>query len=127
PAHRSLGYSSVRLLRHGRFSHVAGSLAAVPAIAGVVFWVAYDSGSYGSQSRGVLAIALWWAAILAIAFRLVVERIPRSAVLVGSLLALLAAWTLLSAAWAPSVETVVEEFNRVSLYLGVFALTVALS
>lgn len=118
----------MRLLRHGRFSHVAGSLAAVPAIAGVVFWVAYDSGSYGSQSRGVLAIALWWAAILAIAFRLVaVERIPRSAVLVGSLLALLAAWTLLSAAWAPSVETVVEEFNRVSLYLGVFALTVALS
>ena len=36
----------------------------------------------------------------------------------------LAGWTLVSALWAPSAEDAFNEFNRVSLYLGVYIVVV---
>jgi hypothetical protein len=51
-------------------------------------------------------------------------RIPRPALASGGLLAAFAGFTALSIAWSDSAERAFAEFDRVSLYVGVFALTV---
>src|SRR5438128_1117326 len=94
-------------------------------VAGAVFLVAYDNGGYGLPSRSVTGIALWWGIILAVGLGLLpMVRRPREALIAGGLLAGFAVWTLASTAWAPSAEAAFNEFNRVSLYLGVFTLVV---
>src|SRR6478752_3048859 len=94
-------------------------------VAGAVFIVAYDNGGYGLASRSVAGIALWWGIILGVGVGLLpLARRPREALVTGGLLAGFAVWTLASTAWAPSAEAAFNEFNRVSLYLGVFALAV---
>ena len=109
----------------GRFV-IELALLAAPAV--VVFAMAYDNGAYSLPSRNFWAIAVWWAIILAVAL-----RAPRSrtmdppALAVGGLLSGLALLTLLSATWGDSVEQAVNEFNRVSLHLGVFTLVLILS
>ena len=98
-------------------------LAAI--IVAVVFWVAYDDGSYGLPSRAGLAIGVWWAVIVGLALGLLtLTRLPRAVLVVGGLNAGLALWTLASVFWAPSAEDAFNEFNRVSLYLGVYVLVV---
>jgi hypothetical protein len=97
-------------------------------VAAVVFWVAYDNGSYALQSRGELAVVLLWALIVGVAFGVVpVLAISRGSLLVGSCLAALATWTLASTLWAASAEDAFNEFDRVALYLAVFALVVVVS
>ena len=49
---------------------------------------------------------------------------PRAALVTGALLAAFAALTGLSAVWADSAEKAFIEFDRVVLYLGLFALVV---
>jgi len=91
----------------------------------VVFWIAYDDGSYSLPSRGALAIAVWWAVIIGIALNLLgAIRLARATLAIGGLIAALACWTLASVIWAPSAEDAVNEFNRVSLYLGVYVFVV---
>ena len=51
----------------------------------------------------------------------------RASLLVGGLLAALALWTLASLVWSPGAEKTFAEFNRVTLYLGVFALVTLVS
>ena len=98
-------------------------VAAVVAVS--VFWIAYDNGSYSLPSRATLAIVLWWAVILWLVLRLLRgERVPGAALVVGGLVVALAYWTLASFLWAPSGEDAFAEFNRVSLYLGVYVLVV---
>jgi O-Antigen ligase len=93
------------------------------AVALVTTWIAYDNGTYGLESRSVLAILVWWALVLVVVFGLVSgEPLPREALLAGGLLSGLALWALASLAWASSAELAFDEFNRVSLYLGVFLL-----
>ena len=92
-------------------------------VAGAVIWIAWDDGSYALPSRGPLAIAIWWGVAVAIMFGLVrSSSLTPIAVVTGSLLAALAAWTLASAFWAPNVEATFAEFNRTMLYLGVYVL-----
>ncbi len=94
-------------------------------VAAAVFLVAYDNGGYGLASRSVIGIALWWGIILGIGLGLLpLVRRPREALVTGGLLAGFAVWTLASTGWAPSAEAAFNEFNRVSLYLGVFTLAV---
>lgn len=94
----------------------------------MVFFVAYFNGGYGLTARTVLAISLWWAIGLLLAFGLLpLAQVPRTAVVAGAALAGLALWTLASMAWAPSPEKAFAEFNRLSLYLAVFAITAAIS
>ena len=98
------------------------------AVAAVVFWIAYDNGSYGLQGRGGLAVALLWALIVGVGFRVVpILPVPHGALVVGGFLAAVAAWTLGSALWAASAEDAFNEFNRVALYLAVFAVVVVIS
>ena len=121
----SLAYQVMRALK--RFihdtEHAAPALLAslLPAI--VIFWIAYDGGSYSLPSRNTLAIALWWAVAVGLVFGLLPARsATRSSIAIGGLLAALSLWTLTSILWAPSAESAFNEFNRVTLFLGIFVL-----
>ncbi len=97
-------------------------------IAIATFWLAYDHGGFPLEARNPVAIGVWWGALLGVAAGVwPLVRPPREAFVAGGFLAALAAWTLASAAWAPSGETAYSEFDLVALYLGVFVLTVVAS
>ena len=104
--------------------HFAAYLWAAVLAAGV-FWLAYDEGTYGLTSRNSVAVVVLWAIVLASAARFwPASRIPRSAVVSGSLLGAFGLWTGLSALWAASPEKAFNEFDRVFLFLAVFTLAV---
>jgi O-antigen ligase len=97
----------------------------VPALAAGVFWLAWDQGTYGLTSRNSVAVVVLWAIVLASAAGFwPAARVPHGAIVSGSLLASFALWTGLSALWAASPEKAFNEFDRVFLFLGVFALAV---
>jgi O-Antigen ligase len=90
--------------------------------------LAFDAGSFSLASRTTLAIAVWWTLGLAVLTGLLPQRRPdRLSLAVASLLLLFAAFSGLSAAWAPSAEEALTEANRALLYAGVFALLVGLA
>ena len=94
-------------------------------VAAAVFYVAYEDGSYSVASRSAIAIAVWWTILAGVVARVwPVERIPKGAVVTGSLLAAFAVWDLASTAWAASAEKAYTEFDRTALYLGVYVLVV---
>ena len=94
-------------------------------VGGIVFGVAFAGGTYGLTSRNSLAIAVWWCVALAVGLSIwPLARIPRAALLTGSLLAALAIFTGLSMLWAESNEKAFNEFNRIVLYLGVYLVAV---
>ncbi len=99
-----------------------------PVVAAAVFWIAYDNGSYSLTSRNSIAVIVLWGLVLAwgVGFW-PAARIPRAAIVSGSLLAAFAAWTGLSALWAASSEKAFAEFDRVLLFLAVFALAVVVA
>jgi hypothetical protein len=109
-------------------SFTLGPALTVGVVAASLFWIAYDNGSYGIESRGSLAIAVWWTVIVVIVFGLLPrERPPGAALVVVALLAVLALWTSASWLWAVSGENVFDEVNRVTLYLGVFVVVAVVS
>src|SRR4029078_10917490 len=92
--------------------HFAAYLWA-PVLAAGVFWLAYDEGTYGLKSRNSGAGVVPWGIVLASAARFwPASRIPRSALVSGSLLGAFALWTGLSALWAASPEKAFNEFDR---------------
>ena len=94
------------------------------AVAALTFFIAFDAGTYGEASRDSLAIAIWWTLILAVGFGVWPSARPtRAAYVCGGCLLALALLTLGSIAWAASAEKAFAEFNRVSLYLGIFLVT----
>lgn len=94
-------------------------------VSAATFGIAYDNGSYYLPSRNTLAIAVWWVVIVGIALRLlIVEDLPRASLAIAGVLAGLAVWTFTSIFWASSAENAFNEFNRVSLFLGVYVLVV---
>jgi hypothetical protein len=96
-----------------------------PALAAGVFWLAWDEGTYSLTSRNSVAIVLLWAIVLASAAGFwPAARVPTAALVSGALLGAFALWTGLSALWAASAEKAFNEFDRVFLFLGVFALAV---
>jgi hypothetical protein len=101
---------------------LGGYLSAV-LVAALCVVIAYENGGYGLTARTIVAIGVLWALIIGIGFGLLPRVAPTWAALaIGSFLAGLAAWTLVSTVWAPSAEVAFDEFNRVSLYLAIFAL-----
>jgi hypothetical protein len=99
----------------------AGHLLLLVATA-ALFWVAYDDGSYGLASRTTLGIVVWWILILGIALRLLELPSSRWSLLPVALLGAFAAWTLISVTWSSNDEATFDEFNRVTLYLGILIL-----
>jgi len=105
-----------------------GPLVLPLAIALAVFLLALQSGGYGLEIRGGVAIGIWWAIALGVGILVwPAERVPRTAVLTGAALALFGLAAGLSSLWADSSELAFGEFNRVMLYLGVFVLVVVAS
>ena len=103
----------------------ARDVLVVLGVAVAVFWVAFDGGSYGLDSRAMLAIAVWWAILMAFVLGLwPAARPPRASLVAGGFLAAFAAVTAASIAWAASAERAVAEANRVALFVGVFAVAV---
>ena len=97
-------------------------------IAAATFWLAYDHGGFVPEARNPFAIGVWWAMLFGVGVAVwPLAKVPREALIAGSFLAALAAWTLVSAAWAPSGETALSEFDLVALYLGIFVLTIVAS
>ena len=112
------------LLNRIRSAAFSPSLQIAIVLALATFVAAYDNGSYWLPSRNVLAIAVWWAVIVGVALRaLNLEGASRASLVMGGIIAALCAWTFSSVFWAPSAENAFNEFNRVSLFLGIFALT----
>jgi tetratricopeptide (TPR) repeat protein len=104
---------------------LSGAAIAALALGGVVFFLAYEGGSYALERRAPLAIALWWIVIMAVALGLWPIARPSSAALgMGALLSGYAALTLASMGWSSSAERAFAEFNRVSLYIAVFSVAV---
>jgi hypothetical protein len=90
--------------------------------------LAFDTGSFSLASRTTLAVVVWWTLGLAVLMGLLPQRRPDPLSLaVAGLLLLFAAFSGLSAAWAPSEEKALTEANRALLYAGVFALLVGLA
>ncbi len=109
----------------GRVKSQRSGLAVTALVAVAVFWVAFDAASYGLESRATLAIAVWWTILMAIVLGLwPLARPGRAAYMAGGFLAALALFTAASMAWAESAERAFTEANRVTLFLGVFALAV---
>jgi len=97
-------------------------------VAASVLWVGWDGGTYDPAARNTLAIIVWWAILLAVSFAHWPLAAPtRAAYFTGSLLAAFAGLTLVSMSWAESDEDAFAEFNRASLYLGIYVLTVLAS
>jgi hypothetical protein len=95
------------------------------AVAGVMFWLAFDGGTYRLEARNAFAIALWWTLLIAVGLGLwPATRVPRAALVTGGLLAGFALVTGASILWAESAEKAFTEFNRATLYLGVFLVAV---
>jgi tetratricopeptide (TPR) repeat protein len=118
----------VRLAASIRDRTNATGYLVVVAIAGVLFWIAYDDGSYALSSRSSIAIAAWWGILVGVALGLFPSlRVPRGTDVVGGLLVGLALLTLVSVLWAPSAEGAINSFNRVSLYLAIYMLVVLAS
>jgi hypothetical protein len=92
-------------------------------VGGAVLWIAYDDGGYALASRGTIAVAIWWGIAVVVMFGLARSAsIDRVTLVTASLIAGLAAWTFASLLWSPSAEAAFSEFNRTTLYLGVYVL-----
>ena len=80
---------------------------------------------YGLTSRNSIAVVVLWTIVLASAAGFwPAARVPGPALVSGSLLGAFALWTGLSALWAASAEKAFNEFDRVFLFLAIFALAV---
>jgi tetratricopeptide (TPR) repeat protein len=92
-------------------------------VAGVIFALALDHGTYGLTARHSLAIVVWWTLLVGVGLNLLPRAASyRLALLPAVALAAFTLMTLTSALWADSAERVVLEFDRAALYLGVFLL-----
>ncbi len=117
--------SPIEEVRADRVHAALRAAAPTVVVAGIVFWLGYNSGTYSLTSRSAVAIVVWWAIVLAAAllsgsFR----RIGRAATVTGISLAGLALWSLASTQWAPNAAAAFAEFDRVALVVGVFLVTV---
>ncbi len=104
------------MLQHGTAVLVAIAFATI----------AFADGGYSTELIAAGAIAIWWIVIVGILARWWRggEGVPREAVLAGTLLAALGAWTALSLLWATDAGRAFAEVVRVAAYLGAFVLAV---
>jgi hypothetical protein len=104
-------------MRRRRYGVVVG-------VGAVVFWLAYDDGTYGLESRSIAAIVAWWVLAFAVVLgRWPLLRLRGEAIVAAVALAAFAVLSLLSIEWAASDANAFLEFNRVSLYVAVFLLS----
>lgn len=92
-------------------------------LAAAIAVVGYEDGFFEPDRQLGLAVAVWWLLAVALfAGILPLARVRRGAAGIVAPLALLAAWTALSALWASDAGTAANEGARVFLYLAVVVL-----
>src|SRR6187200_2976403 len=95
----SVPYPGVRASRIGA-ARVSPDILVIVLVAAALFWVTYDNGSYSLESRGALAVAVWWGVLVAIVFGLAPQApVTRASLALGSLFVAFAGWTLVSLIW----------------------------
>jgi O-Antigen ligase len=94
----------------------------------LVLYLALRDGGYDVVVRDEVGIALWLLLLVgSLAGVIPVVRTSRPALIALAALAGLTAWSALSMIWTESGEQTFEEIGRLLLFVGVFALTLALS
>jgi hypothetical protein len=99
------------------------------AVAASIFALSYAGGGFYPTTRSYAGIAAWWllgagAAIGIAGARAGINRLALAAV---GLLAAFAVWILISVNWATDAERAFAQFNQVSLYVAVLAISIVLA
>jgi hypothetical protein len=93
----------------------------------LVVYLGLNGGGFEPVVRDQLGIAVWWGVILGLAVgALPLRSLRRSAWIALAALAAYVAWVALSASWSDSVDRSFADLGRVTTYLGIFALALAL-
>lgn len=96
----------------------------LPAV--LVVYLALSNGGYGIIERSEVGIAVWWVVLIGTLIGVLpVAGGTRTGRAMLAILGAFAAWTALSMIWTESAERTSIELARVSAYLGVFALALA--
>ncbi len=98
-------------------------------IAAAVFALSYADGGFAPTTRSYAGISAWWLLGAGAAIGIASARagINRLALVVLGLLAAFAVWVLISVNWAADAERAFAQFNQVSLYVAVLALSIVLA
>ena len=104
--------------RAGLLSEVALTLL----VGGVFFVLAYENGSYNTMTWTAVAVLVWWTLGLVAIGVLPGHRPARAALVIGTLLSLLAIWALVSTQWAADADAAYLQAAEVALYAGAFFL-----
>ena len=111
----------VRAGRSGR-ARLLSDGAVMLVVGGVFFVLALENGSYGTTTWAAAAVLVWWSLGL-VALGVLPGALPsRPALVVGTLLALLGLWALVSTQWADDVGAAYLQGAEVTLYAGAFFL-----
>jgi O-Antigen ligase len=99
------------------------------AIAGAVFALLYADGGFAPTTRSYAGLTAWWllgagAAVGIASARAGIDRLALAAL---GLLAAFAVWVLISVNWAADAERAFAQFNQVSLYVAVLAISIVLA
>lgn len=104
--------------RAGLLSEVALTLL----VGSVFFVLAYENGSYNTTTWAAAAVLVWWTLGLVAVGVIPGRRPPRTALVIGTLLSLLAVWALVSTQWAADADAAYLQAAEVALYAGAFFL-----
>ena len=114
---------------NARQSALLRDVAVGIAIAAAVFALLYANGGFAPTTRSYAGITAWWllgagAAVGIASARAGIDRLALAAV---GLLAAFAVWILISVNWATDAERAFAQFNQVSLYVAVLAISIVLA
>ena len=98
-------------------------------IAAAVVALSYANGGFSPTTRSYAGIAAWWLLGAGAAIGIASARagVNRLALVVLGLLAAFTVWVLISVNWATDAERAFAQFNQVSLYVAVLALSIVLA
>ena len=110
----------------GRVAVGAANVAAwfVPVV--LIVFLGLSNGGFDTISRSEVGVAVWWTVLLGTALNIVPvagRSLPARAMLIVAVA--FAAWTALAMTWTESEGRTAIEIARVSAYLGVFTLSLA--
>ena len=91
-------------------------------VGGVFFVLAFQNGSYDTTTWAAAAVLVWWTLGFVAVGVLPGRRPPRPALVIGTLLALLGVWALVSTQWAANADAAYLQAAEVVLYAGAFFL-----
>ena len=92
----------------------------------LVLYLGLKGGGFDTVVRSQVGLAVWWLVLVgALAGILPATRIPPRGWIALGLLATFAGWTALAISWSGSAERSVTEVGRVTMYVGVLALALA--